>query len=173
MTLSIPAVGDRIVQSHAANVIGRLNRQIQLAKTADQASNDGTNWTDVTDLTFPVVNGRQYGGTIRGSYAVTATNQGLQLRITCPAGSVLVHVTTYGQGGSPNGSTISRLAASGDATSISATDAVGTRAFTVEIMSYQCTADGTFAVGFRRGGTSGSTGATIHKGANGLILANV
>jgi hypothetical protein len=171
MPITVPVAGDRIVYTWPESVAAQLNRMIPLVKTADQSINDGTNWADIVGLTFPVVSGRQYGGIIRARYSVSATNQGLQILLVCPTGNVLVHVTTYGQG-APNTATISRLAASGDATSISSTDGTTGRAVYIDILSYDCTATGTFGFQMRRGGTSGSTGATIHKGANGLILVS-
>lgn len=171
MTIPVPSIGERIVHTWGEAVATQLNRMIPLAKAADQSTDEGTSWTDVAGLSFPVVSGRTYGGSIRIRYSVSATNQGLQMRISCPTGNVLVHVATYGQG-APNSATISRLAASGAATSMSATDGTSARACYVDVLAYDCGADGTFALQFRRGGTSGSTGATIHKGSNGLILAS-
>lgn len=170
MSIPVPIIGERILADWPISVATLLNRLILLDKDADQSSNDGTNWADVTGLTFPVTNGKRYNGSLELSFVVSATNQGLQLRLSCPTGNVLVHVQTYGNA-SPNAYTESRLAASGDATSISATDGTTGRRCAVSIV-YDCTADGTFALQMRRGGTSGSTGATIRKGSGGLVLVS-
>lgn len=170
MSIDSPVAGEPGTYQWAASVAAVLNRLILLDKDADQSSNDGTNWADVTGLTFPVTNGKRYNGSLELSFVVSATNQGLQLRLSCPTGNVLVHVQTYGNA-SPNAYTESRLAASGDATSISATDGTTGRRCAVSIV-YDCTADGTFALQMRRGGTSGSTGATIRKGSGGLVLVS-
>lgn len=166
MTVSVPIVGERIVASWPASVAAQLNRMILLVKTSDQSSNSAT-LADITDLTFPVVNGTTYTGTLRLSYAVSATNQGCQIGITCPAGTVLVQVTTYGAGPDET-----HMRASGDVTAVATATGTTPLGVEVKIMRYDCTADGTFAIRFRRGGTSGSTGVTIHKGSGGIILTS-
>lgn len=166
MSITVPVAGDRIVYGWGASVAEQLNREILLMKTADQSSNS-TTLADITDLTFPVVNGKQYTGTLRLSYAVSATNQGCQIGITCPTGTVLVQVTTYGAGPDET-----HMRASGDVTTVATATGTTPLGVEIKIMRYDCTADGTFAIRFRRGGTSGSTGVTIHKGSGGTILVS-
>lgn len=166
MTIPVPVVGERVVYTWGASVADQLNRMILLVKTSDQSSNS-TTLADITDLTFPVVNGTTYTGSLRLSYAVSATNQGCQIGITCPTGTVLVQVTTYGAGPDET-----HMRASGDVTTVATATGTTPLGVKVDIMRYDCTADGTFAIRFRRGGTSGSTGVTIHKGSGGVIITS-
>lgn len=171
MTVPVPVAGDEGVYTWGAAVANQLNREIQLMTTADQSSNS-TTLADVTGLTFAVESGRHYNGTLRLTYSVSATNQGCQIGVSCPTGDVLATITTYGQS-SPSGTTGSVLASSGSATGVTTTDDNGTaRRHIIVHLDYDCTADGTFAIQFRRGGTSGSTGATIRKGGGGTILVS-
>lgn len=173
MTVPVPVAGDEGVYTWGAAVANQLNREIQLMTTADQSSNS-TTLVDIAGLTFPVVAGRQYGGTIRLRYHVFATNQGIQVAAAFPTGTLLAQVTTYGQG-SPNGTTANRLTTSGTANNPATTDDSGSgspRSLVIDLITYDCEADGTFAFQFRRGGTSGGTGVTILKGAHGLVLVS-
>lgn len=168
--IDVPVAGEELLDDWGVSVAGQLNREVQLMTTADQSSN-GTTLADVTGLTFAVTSGKQYAGRVRLWYTVSATNQGCQVGVACPAGSVLATVTTYGQG-SPSGTASSVLTASGSATGVTATDDNAGRRHILVEFDYDCTAGGTFAIQFRRGGTSGSTGATIRKGSGGKVLVS-
>lgn len=171
MTVPVPVAGDEGVYTWGSAVATQLNRMIPLDTTADQSS-DSTSLADVTGLTFAVTSGRRYNGTLRLWYSASSTAQGCQVGVSCPAGDVLATITTYGQS-SPSGTTGSVLASSGSATGVTTTDDNGAaRRHIIVHLDYDCTADGTFAIQFRRGGTSGSTGVTIRKGSGGIVLVS-
>lgn len=171
MTVPVPVAGDEGVYTWGAAVANQLNREIQLMTTADQSSNS-TTLADVTGLTFAVESGRQYVGTLVLWYSVAATNQCCQVAVSCPTGDLVASVTTRGQS-TPSGAAESHLDASGSATGVTATDDNGTARRRITIaLSYDCAADGTLAIQFRRGGTSGGIGATVRKGSGGIILVS-
>jgi hypothetical protein len=169
--VDVPIAGEEILYTWGDDVAERLNREIQLMTTSDQSSNS-TTLADVSGMTFAVESGKQYNGTLTLWYSVSATNQCCQVAISCPAGDMVALVSTYGQS-TPSGVTTSHLEASGSATGVTATDtAAGARRRITISLTYDCTADGTLAVQYRRGGTSGSTGATVRKGSGGKVLVS-
>jgi hypothetical protein len=160
-----PVAGSPILDSWGVAVTQKLNRMPIIQVTADEATDSATA-VDLDELAFDVTSGRFYMVRLFGAYAVSATNQGLQLGCDRPTGSCFLFMTIAGKTGY-NDFTYDSTSSALQGTT--ATDSTNNRALWIDIW-YACTANGTFTVQFARGGTSGSTGVTILAGTGGIVL---
>lgn len=169
MTVTVPIAGDRIVYGWGASVAGQLNKSFPLTLDADESTNSGAgSASNITGLTFPVVNGSSYRIEGAVEYSCANTNQGIGIGFRHPGGSAIGLFRATGPAGI-EAETLDRIieqSADTDEMTDFATVISGGALYMVELrVFYHCTADGTFAFRKQRNGTSGSTGLTLYAGS--------
>jgi len=167
MAIEVVSAGDELLAAWGEEVADALNELQKLSMammTADESTNSATP-SDITGLSFPVVNGRAYVFRIVGGYSVAQTNQGLGFGFRHPGGTAVMVCRIFGP---TNASveTIERIietvANTDELTTQASSNAAGTSPYHVEAtVHYTCSADGTFQFRKARNGTSGSTGLTL------------
>jgi hypothetical protein len=171
--IDVPALGERIVYSWPVSVAERLNRSYILEVAADESTNSGSgSASDVTGLTFPVVNGESYR--IEGvlDYSCSATNQGIGFGMRHPGGTSHGIFRVYGVSAAATSATerlIETVANTDEMTTAATVSNAGSHFVLEFLVFYACTADGTFAFRKQRNGTSGSTGVTIYKASGATV----
>lgn len=170
--ITVPTAGTPILDTWGADVAERLNQLVPLVLEADTATDAAEGAGGATLFEIDCVSGQQYNVSIRGRYEVSATNQGLRLAVddTATGGTC----SGFAQMASTAAATITNAnlsaASTWGGTTSTGTATVG-RMFRLEF-TFDCSSDGTLEVVFARGGTSGSTGVTIHAGSGGLVVVS-
>jgi len=170
MAITVPTAGNPILDTWGADVANQLNTMLVIGMTSDQATNNGTgSGAAVTELQWPVTSGVLYVARLFGSYIVNATNQGLQLGFTAPAGSgiLFAHI-----GGYTTATGVTRHRTGAGAATYTGTTTTDSSAANREWWAdirYVPTSSGTIQLTFARGGTSGAPGVTLRQGSGGLV----
>lgn len=162
--VTVPAPGDAIDLSWGQDVANRINHVIPLYMSSDVSKTSGS-FSDVTGLTFPVVNGKFYTINLVGSYTVGGTSTGIGIGYTSPGGTTRLLATLYST--SYISGSNEWLSSSDTATGTSTTHSTAEHQFQLR-GTYQCTSDGTFAIRYNRNGTS--TTVAILAGSGGTVV---
>jgi hypothetical protein len=168
--VTVPAAGDPIVTSWGQAVANHANHFIPLYMSAD-VSKTGNTYSDITGLSFAVVSGKEYLLDLNLWYDVAGTSTGLSVAYdlsNSATGTVRAIVQIFGNA-SATAATSEELSAEDTATGTSSTDATTIRLIRWTGL-YRCTADGTFALRYKRNGTS--TTVTIYAGSGGTVIEN-
>ena len=136
--------------------------------TAGETKSTNT-FGDVTGLTLPVVNGREYAFEAWGMHSEANTATGVSLGVNHPGGTFYTWTEIY-----PGGATTTVVnefnAATDTNTGTSTCTSINVGRYWHMRGVYQCTADGTFAIRYKRNGTSANV--TIDKGSV-LVMRSV
>jgi hypothetical protein len=166
MTIAVPTAGGPILDTWGAAVATLLNRIQVLGVPADQSS-DSSSGVAMNGCTIDVESGKSYVGRIFGEYVVSSTAKGLRLGFDNTHGQGRIHGWIAGAG-SATGETV--ISSAGGQQGRTSTDAAtpALREFAIDFW-FQATSDGTAAIEFSRGGSSGGAGVTIQKGSGGVV----
>ncbi len=165
--VTVPAAGDAVDASWGQAVANHANHLIPVYMTAD-VSKTGNSFSNITGLTFDVVNGKSYAFDLVLWYDVGGTSTGLAIAVNHPGGHVRMR-SVIGGNASATGTTSEWILSTDTATGTTTTDAVARRDIRLT-GNYTCTGDGTFAFRYQRQGTS--TTVTIYAGSGGLVVEN-
>jgi hypothetical protein len=126
---------------------------VLLAKTAPQTINAGAGvFVDITDLTFPVLNGFTYSFKFHIVWQSAATGTGWKTSVNCPTGTLNFFTTLQTVANSATVGVSTWLhkhsVTRDDLTTLTSTITAGVDLVVIVEGRYLCTADGTFAVRF-------------------------
>ena len=123
-----------------------------LRKTSNQTINAGiATYTDVTELTFPVVSGTRYAFYFYVVFQSVNTTTGWKASVNCPAGTLDFHqlIQTIANAAAGAATWLERHSVTrDDMTLLTTTVTAGVDLITIIQGRYLCTANGTFAVRF-------------------------
>ncbi len=162
--------GEIVSHTHAGGSSGGM---VTLKKTADQTINGGADiFVDITDLTFPVVNGTDYAFHFYITFQSAATTTGWKAGVDCPTGALdfwaQSDVIANGAAGVAT-HTERHNTVRNDMTLLTATiTAAVDLAVRIE-GRYKCTANGTFAARFANELAS-NTQIVVQKGSWGYYF---
>jgi len=170
MSISVPTAGTPILDTWGAAVANQLNTMLVIGMTSDQSTNNSVaSGAAVTELQWPATSGTLYVARLFGSYYCNATNQGLQLGFTAPAGSGIVYMQIAGSGTATATSRHRTTAGTATYTGRTTVDSAGSNREWWADIRYVPSASGTIQLTFARGGTSGAPGVTLRQGSGGMV----
>lgn len=158
MTLTAPIAGADVLASFASDVVTAINN-LGIINSADVTVASGS-YADLTGLSFPVTNGKNYNFSVIGTYQHSTTTGGPILAFSQPGGSCRMLVQYAGET-APDSFITEAQATNDGGTGVATAQVANTRYFIRAWGVYQCTGSGTFKLRIARN-TAGT--ATFEKG---------
>lgn len=164
--VTVPSDNDDIITSWGISVADHANHFIPLIMSAD-ITKSGSTFSDVTDLTFACTSGKAYNIHLFLTYEAAGTSTGLSVGFNHPGGTARAYVEIHGPTSAAT-HTDEWLSATNTATGTSTVNSSST-IYGIEWKGrYVCTSTGTFALRYKRNGSSANV--TIHQGSGGHVI---
>jgi hypothetical protein len=167
MAITPPSAGDPIDATWGAAVANQLNTSMSPTKASDQ-TRDSTDFVDITDLTFPVVNGTAYTAIVVITWAHANASGGPVFSFNHPGGTCRMLIEHTGETSSTS-STKEWITTNDGGSGVATVDTINVARMSIGYIRYSCTADGTFAMRFARN----TTGVlTVQAGASLFVTSS-